>query len=379
MRPASTISSTGDVSSTSHLSISVSAHGVNTVAGYIFAKDVPEPRARLARYLWVMACAAAGCCARYYTGILAKDVLAIAGHGYTGQEGDGDLSQVLTYNLLANLLGSLCMGFLAALAPLLLPRCPAVYTGLASGFCGSYTTFSSWNNEVASIIARGQVARGLLAAAVGVGCSIGALRLGVGAGTELLRRMPRHKEPPVPRRFFHTNELRIAATVLAAQLVGFSVAFGAGFAADHPQRVYMYTKGKLLLGLCFAPFFAALRYKLSTYNSKSPMFPAFTLTANVVAALGTTLLAATSKSASLGAHELSTSPSTVGLSSDADLIMGALSLGAFGCLSTVSTFVNEVRLLPSAHAIRYAACTLFLGQLVAVPILVGFRELDAQL
>jgi fluoride ion exporter CrcB/FEX len=59
-------------------------------------------------------------------------------------------------------------------------------------------------------------------------------------------------------------------------------------------------------------------------------------------------MSTTSHSAELGAHVLC--PGTTGLSADAALVQGALGLGAFGCLSTVSTFVNEVRLLPSSHA-----------------------------
>lgn len=58
------------------------------------------------------------------------------------------------------------------------------------------------------------------------------------------------------------------------------------------------------------------------------------------------------------------------------MILGALSLGAAGCLSTVSTFVNEIRLLPSPHGEFYAVLSLFLGQVVALSIWSGFEYSD---
>ena len=93
----------------------------------------------------------------------------------------------------------------------------------------------------------------------------------------------------------------------------------------------------------------------------------------------------------------------IGISPELDLVFGGLTLGAaflllrsisvafgcgplypipihlpgaFGCLSTVSTFVNELRLLPPLQAIQYGGLTMLLGQLVSVPIFIGFRVLD---
>ena len=42
--------------------------------------------------------------------------------------------------------------------------------------------------------------------------------------------------------------------------------------------------------------------------------------------------------------------------------MTQVGLGFAGSLSTVSSFVNECRLLPPRHAARYALATLALGQ-----------------
>ena len=60
----------------------------------------------------------------------------------------------------------------------LLPRFPALYTGLTAGFCGCYTTFSSWMSASGAIIARGQLARGLLSVAVGLSLALHACKVG---------------------------------------------------------------------------------------------------------------------------------------------------------------------------------------------------------
>jgi fluoride ion exporter CrcB/FEX len=46
-------------------------------------------------------------------------------------------------------------------------------------------------------------------------------------------------------------------------------------------------------------------------------------------------------------------------------------------LSTVSSFVNELRVLPEpTHAYKYAACTLLAAQLIAISMWLAFRAID---
>ena len=49
-------------------------------------------------------------------------------------------------------------------------------------------------------------------------------------------------------------------------------------------------------------------------------------------------------------------------------MLGAASLGAAGSLSTVSSFVNELRLLSPFNSARYALVTLLVGQSVAAAV-----------
>jgi CrcB protein len=83
--------------------------------------------------------------------------------------------------LAINLSGALLLGFLTGLT--LAGRLPAaVKTGVGTGFCGAYTTYSTFTVETVQLVESGQLA----AAAVNVGVSLvaglAAAALGVAAG-----------------------------------------------------------------------------------------------------------------------------------------------------------------------------------------------------
>ena len=64
----------------------------------------------------------------------------------------GGLQVAAESDLIANLLGSFCMGLVIAIRP---PR-PRLTLLAAIGFCGSLTTFSSWMLELAHAFSHGQ-------------------------------------------------------------------------------------------------------------------------------------------------------------------------------------------------------------------------------
>jgi CrcB protein len=86
-------------------------------------------------------------------GALLRWQLEMVGHHWVG-----GLRGAAESDLIANLLGSFCIGLLIALRP---PR-PRLMLLAGIGFCGSLTTFSSWMLELARAFARGNSSDGLI-------------------------------------------------------------------------------------------------------------------------------------------------------------------------------------------------------------------------
>ncbi len=98
----------------------------------------------------------------------------------------GGLRGAAESDLIANLLGSFCIGVLIAIRP---PR-PRLMLLAAIGFCGSLTTFSSWMLELARAFARGHASDALavvlvsmLGGLLAVVAGFGVVRLGERAST----------------------------------------------------------------------------------------------------------------------------------------------------------------------------------------------------
>jgi CrcB protein len=85
--------------------------------------------------------------------------------------------------LLVNIVGSLALGFLLRYAMLTPGFSPALRAGLTIGFCGGFTTFSTFSVEVVGLIEAGDYRRAALYVALSVGLSV----LAAAAGYALAR------------------------------------------------------------------------------------------------------------------------------------------------------------------------------------------------
>jgi fluoride ion exporter CrcB/FEX len=186
--------------------------------------------------------------------------------------------------------------------------------------------------------------------------------------------------PRVSRRetafpLYNTWKLLVSAAVLALALAGCAAAAAAA-AAWHDARSLT-----LPLALLLSPPFAVLRYALSFHNRRHPRLPAYTLLCNAGGALLSGISAGVAlylcpptyhgDSERAGTHAQARSASEPAAAGRA--LLCAVSLGAAGSLSTVSSFVNELRLLSPAHATRYALATMVVGQSVAAAVDHGFQ------
>jgi CrcB protein len=88
--------------------------------------------------------------------------------------------------LLVNVTGSLLLGFLLRYALATEAISPEVRVLLTTGFCGGYTTFSTFSYETAALIEDGQYDRAALYVALSVVASLIGTFMGIAGARELL-------------------------------------------------------------------------------------------------------------------------------------------------------------------------------------------------
>ncbi|CAE6400948.1 unnamed protein product [Rhizoctonia solani] len=226
---------------------------------------------------------------------------------------------------------------------------PPLYTAITTGFCGSLTTFSSWQLDVfqawsnANGFHRGwlrDVMDGLTKTAITMLISLGALSFGLHISTHI-----QFRPPP------------IRPNSVAGKVVGlFSLL---AYLATIP--LYFRLSPRFRIGVTSALLFSfpgtLTRHLLGTYlNALRANLPIGTLGAN---SLGTGLLAAF--------HVVQRTP----VSPTACAILQGLIDGYCGCLTTISTFAVEIRGLKGWNAWRYFGLSYIIGQVLMVAIVGG--------
>ncbi|KAM0801943.1 CrcB-like protein-domain-containing protein [Usnea florida] len=305
---------------------------------------------------------------------------------------------VQTGVLWANVGGSLLMGFLSEDRKLFReewgPRHAAVkktmplYIGLATGFCGSFTSFSSFMRDcffalsnalhtpishpsAAPISETSDLHRNpgysfmavLAVLIITIGLSLGALQVGAHLALGL--------EPYTPSiPFFFGRRIIDRSTVFLASGCWLGAIFMAIWPPDRPggpvgnkSWVQETWRSQALFALVFAPLGCLLRFYASLHlNGKIKSFPLGTFAVNI---LGTMMEAVF----------LNLQRVPVGGMIGCQVLQG-LSDGFCGCLTTVSTWVAELKGLHIRHAYVYAAMSVGVALGLMVIILGSLQWTD---
>ncbi|CAA7259822.1 unnamed protein product [Cyclocybe aegerita] len=249
----------------------------------------------------------------------------------------------------AQAVGCLFMGFGLRLKEPIGQFYAPLYTAITTGFCGSLTTFSSWQLDVFNAwINAGQFDRGGLqdfldgvgVSTVTLSLSLASLAFGYNIASVIAPFIGRPQFAP---RVFRYGFSLVSVLVYAATFLTY-------FLLPESYR------HQATAALLFSFPGTLTRYLLSiALNQRIKAFPLGTLAANT---LGTALLAA---------FHVIQSTSNPHSQNACSLLQGLID-GYCGCLTTVSTFAAEIRDLAGKKACRYALLSWVLGQAMMVLI-----------
>lgn len=230
-----------------------------------------------------------------------------------------------------NVLGSFVLGVTGvAMKELLANAHSPLQLGLSTAFCGSITTYSSWNHQMVALFLRGSAAHAVLACIIGVSLPYSALQAGVYVGNLLL----------AAARSRGIGNATAQGWIIAWDLLSFAA--GVVCVSVLVWQAASHRPFPLWLATCMGPLGTAVRYKLAPLSRLKCKpssrcaglngLPWGTLTANLFACVIYELVI----------YARAHTPS------NREWLLEAVCLGFLGCLSTISTFVSELRALSIA-------------------------------
>lgn len=241
-----------------------------------------------------------------------------------------------------------------------------LHIGLATGFCGSFTTYSAFMRDSFEALAGmlgttsgpspGQDFMSVAAVIIiTLSMSIGGLK----AGAHIAIFFKRY-ERKLPCRVL--RGLDRASVVLGAALWACAIAM-AVVLADRPSTRGMWW-GQTLLSLAFAPLGALLRFAASMLlNNRVVGFPLGTFCVNM---FGTLLLAVVWDLQRLPGRGIA---ANIGGDMVSCQVLQAVEDGFCGCLTTVSTWVLELSTLRRRHSYQYGFASIFTSLSIVVVVI----------
>jgi CrcB protein len=330
------------------------------------------------------------CCATaalWETGV-AVAILAIPGCLVRSALGDASSAPMQGY-ILPNFIGSALIAVAAANRASMERVHTSLYTGFTTGFCGSLTTLSAWQQTAVSAItglpdadecswgSRSPNSTGILGGRfyawlelILIGLAVGLVGYDFGChlGVRIRKRYGKSSEipsNPIRRHSCYqscqpcgSNTGRQRA-LLALLALGTTCALVAGAVVDGSPLAFT---------LLLAPVGACVRWLLSFANTTNVHFPWGTFVANVT---GSVIMAVLSVIMRIHPINYSQMDGNDWLCP----VLAGLAVGFCGSLTTVSTWVSELRKLEPASAWVYGVVTIVSAQvLMAVVISAALAE-----
>mmetsp|Transcript_6888 Transcript_6888/g.15080 ORF Transcript_6888/g.15080 Transcript_6888/m.15080 type:complete len:396 (+) Transcript_6888:1-1188(+) len=265
---------------------------------------------------------------------------------------------------------------------------------MRTAFCGSLTTFSSWNQGMVQLLAVGDWRSALIGYVMGLTFSLASCLFGQrtaiyiylrasersrawvrNASHSIIRRLHEWQSCTLCSVFLLLTALLTTETTLAVLDIYYLQAASTMNLTEDDLEKYMHTgilSERLCFGLLSAPIGAILRWRLAKLNSISSSFAFGTFTANMIGCACIGLLYAFIDNGLMDRRIVEIE------------ILRSLGLGFCGCLSSVSTFIGEiikmaavkVKLVDTASDVRAqprlsAAAPLYAFTTIAVGCAVG--------
>uniref|UniRef100_A0A7C9D132 Fluoride ion transporter CrcB n=1 Tax=Opuntia streptacantha TaxID=393608 RepID=A0A7C9D132_OPUST len=265
-------------------------------------------------------------------GVLTRHVLQkLFGPGMANVTSD---HSILYFDLPSNMVGSFLMGWFGIVFKADISRASdQLSLGLSTGYLGSLTTFSGWNQKMLELSINGHWVLAVLGFVIGFFLSAYSIILGVETAKGfkwLLSRGGKGSSTEEGSVKSSTHSHLIILLVLLLTWGGLWITSGALFVKEFKDRE---SSAQLWLACLVGPFGVWIRSWLGLLNgrglSKEGLFewiPFGTLTANVSAACIMAALATMKKAVT---------------TYNCDTIASGMQFGLMGCLSTVSTMMAE--------------------------------------
>lgn len=276
---------------------------------------------------------------------------------------------ILYVDLPSNMVGSFLMGWLGVVFKANIARLSdQLAIGLSTGYLGSLTTFSGWNQKMLDLSVKGHWVSAVLGFLIGLFLAAYSIIFGVETAKGfrwLLKRSGRGSSISNWRVDSYKRHL-IALLVLMLMWIGLWVTSGT---LERKEFKDGGSEAQLWLACFFGPLGVWIRWWLARLNGRGlgkagfyKWIPFGTLAANVSAACVMAALATVKKAVN---------------TKNCDTVANGVQFGLMGCLSTVSTFMAEFNAMRQSsqpwRAYAYAIITIgvsfVLGTLIySVPV-----------